>query len=67
MTEVIAECAPNAVPAILSGPSFAADVARGLPTAVTLPAEDGELAADLARAIGSAELSALPFDRCARR
>src|SRR6202008_3443572 len=36
MTEVIAECAPNATPAILSGPSFAADVARGLPTAVTL-------------------------------
>ena len=34
MTEVIAECAPNATPAILSGPSFAADVARGLPTAV---------------------------------
>ena len=29
MTEIIAECAPNAVPAILSGPSFAADVARG--------------------------------------
>ena len=38
MTEVIAECAPNATPAILSGPSFAADVARGLPTAVTLAA-----------------------------
>ncbi len=35
MTEVIAECAPSALPAILSGPSFAADVARGLPTAVT--------------------------------
>ena len=38
MTEIIAECAPKAVPAILSGPSFAADVARGLPTAVTLAA-----------------------------
>jgi glycerol-3-phosphate dehydrogenase (NAD(P)+) len=38
MTEVIAECAPSALPAILSGPSFAADVARGLPTAVTLAA-----------------------------
>jgi glycerol-3-phosphate dehydrogenase (NAD(P)+) len=54
MTEVIAECAPNAVPAILSGPSFAADVARGMPTAVTLAARDGKLAAELARAIGSA-------------
>src|SRR5262249_20830407 len=36
MTEIISECAPKAVPAILSGPSFAADVARGLPTAVTI-------------------------------
>ena len=36
MTEIVAEVAPNAVPAILSGPSFDIDVARGLPTAVTL-------------------------------
>ncbi len=54
MTEVVAECAPSAAPAILSGPSFAADVARGLPTAVTLAANDEKLAAELARAIGSA-------------
>lgn len=54
MTEVTAECAPQAEPAILSGPSFAADVARGLPTAVTLAARDAGLAAALAAAIGSA-------------
>jgi glycerol-3-phosphate dehydrogenase (NAD(P)+) len=54
MTEVIAESAPSAIPAILSGPSFAADVARGLPTAVTLAASDDDLAAALARALGSA-------------
>ncbi len=54
MTEVIAECAPNAAPAILSGPSFAADVARGMPTAVTLAASDDKVAGELARAIGSA-------------
>ncbi len=54
MTEVIAECAPAAVPAILSGPSFAADVARGLPTAVTLATSDAKLAAALAQAVGSA-------------
>ncbi len=54
MTGVIAECAPNAVPAILSGPSFAADVARGMPTAVTLATSDDKLAGELARAIGSA-------------
>ena len=56
MTEVIAECAPKASPAILSGPSFAADVARGMPTAVTLAAADGKLAAELAQAVGSATL-----------
>lgn len=53
MTEVIAECAPGATPAILSGPSFAADVARGLPTAVTLAAHDETLAAALAKALAS--------------
>jgi glycerol-3-phosphate dehydrogenase (NAD(P)+) len=54
MSEIIAECAPDAVPAILSGPSFAADVARGLPTAVTLAAPDTDNAAALSQAIGSA-------------
>ncbi len=53
MTEVIAECAPNVTPAILSGPSFASDVARGLPTAVTLAAEDETLAAALVQALAS--------------
>jgi glycerol-3-phosphate dehydrogenase (NAD(P)+) len=53
MTELIAECAPNAVPAILSGPSFAADAARGLPTAVTLAAADESLAAELGKALAS--------------
>jgi glycerol-3-phosphate dehydrogenase (NAD(P)+) len=54
MTEVIAETAPNAVPAILSGPSFAEDVARGLPTAVTLAANDEKVASALVQALGSA-------------
>jgi glycerol-3-phosphate dehydrogenase (NAD(P)+) len=53
MTEVIAECAPKAVPAILSGPSFAADVARGLPTAVTIAAADPAVAVALAHAISA--------------
>jgi glycerol-3-phosphate dehydrogenase (NAD(P)+) len=39
MNEVVAECLPGAAPAILSGPSFAHDVARGLPTAVTIAAD----------------------------
>jgi len=54
MTEVIAQAAPNAIPAILSGPSFADDVAHGLPTAVTLAAQDEELAIALVQALGSA-------------
>jgi glycerol-3-phosphate dehydrogenase (NAD(P)+) len=53
MTEIIAECAPAAVPAILSGPSFAADVARGMPTAVTVAASDGKIALDLAHALSA--------------
>jgi glycerol-3-phosphate dehydrogenase (NAD(P)+) len=54
MTEIIAECAPNATPAILSGPSFASDAARGMPTAVTLATQDEATATALARALGSA-------------
>jgi len=53
MTEVIAAVAPDARPAILSGPSFAEDVARGLPTAVTLAARDDNLASALVQALGS--------------
>jgi glycerol-3-phosphate dehydrogenase (NAD(P)+) len=53
MTEVIAESARGARAAILSGPSFAQDVARGLPTAVTLATRDEDMAIKLARALGS--------------
>ncbi|MGY3547084.1 glycerol-3-phosphate dehydrogenase (NAD(P)+) [Bradyrhizobium sp. USDA 4469] len=53
MTDVIAEAAPHAQPAILSGPSFAHDVAHGLPTAVTLAAKDEALASALVQALGS--------------
>src|SRR5438445_10215459 len=56
MTEVIAEAAPAALPAILSGPSFAAEVARGQPAAVTPAAGDEAVAAALARALGSSTL-----------
>ncbi len=53
MTEVIIEVAPDTIPGILSGPSFASDVARGLPTAVTLAAEDETLASAWTQALGS--------------
>jgi glycerol-3-phosphate dehydrogenase (NAD(P)+) len=51
MSEVLAEEVPGTLTAALSGPSFAADVAAGLPTAVTLAAPDG-IGAALASAIG---------------
>lgn len=53
MTEVLAETLPQAAPAVLSGPSFAGEVARGLPTAVTLACPDEGCAQDLAEAIAT--------------
>ncbi len=52
LPEILREAAPQAEPAILSGPSFAIDVARGLPTAVTIAA-GGDLAAMLQTVLGS--------------
>jgi glycerol-3-phosphate dehydrogenase (NAD(P)+) len=46
LSEVLTETLPDAEPAMLSGPSFARDVARGFPTAVTLAAR-GEIVARL--------------------
>jgi glycerol-3-phosphate dehydrogenase (NAD(P)+) len=53
MTEVLAEVLPDAAPAVLSGPSFAGEVARGLPTAVTLACGDEACAGRIARAIAT--------------
>ena len=53
MTDVLVSVLPNAVPAVLSGPSFAIDVVKGLPTAVTLAVEDEALGEALAGAIAS--------------
>lgn len=53
MTQVIEDEIAQAQRAVLSGPSFASDVARGLPTAVTLAAQDEALAIALTNALGS--------------
>ena len=53
-SEVVAACFPGAVPAVLSGPSFAEDVGRNLPTALVLAAANLRVAAELAGALGSA-------------
>lgn len=52
MCQVVAEELPDATLAALSGPSFAADVARGAPTAVTLACADESLGQRLAERIG---------------
>ncbi|MDZ4312234.1 MAG: NAD(P)H-dependent glycerol-3-phosphate dehydrogenase [Cypionkella sp.] len=41
-TALIEAACPDSTCAILTGPSFAADIARGLPTALTLACADGE-------------------------
>jgi glycerol-3-phosphate dehydrogenase (NAD(P)+) len=53
MTEVAAELLPRARLAVLSGPTFAAEVARGLPTAVTLAAGDLSVAQNFIAALGT--------------
>ena len=47
MSEVIASSLPGVRVAVLSGPSFALEVAKGSPTAVVIAAADAALAADL--------------------
>jgi len=54
MTDVLAEEIDGAIPAVLSGPSFAKDVAQGLPTAVTLACADQDVGAAISHAIGLA-------------
>src|SRR5262249_5110914 len=53
LSEVAAAALPQSPVAILSGPTFAAEVARGLPTAITLAASDATLGQALAQALGS--------------
>ena len=52
MTDVLREVDPNVSQAVLSGPGFAKDVARGLPTATTIATDDKWLAERLVATIG---------------
>jgi glycerol-3-phosphate dehydrogenase (NAD(P)+) len=56
MGEVLAETVPDMTIAVLSGPSFAADVARGLPAALTLACRDERLGRLLAERVGGRQL-----------
>ena len=50
-SEILMDMAPHAIPFVLSGPSFASDVAAGRPTAVTLAGDDAEQTSALAAAL----------------
>lgn len=50
-SEILADMAPEAIGYVLSGPSFAGDVAAGRPTAVTLAGDDANATSELASAL----------------
>ncbi|MBO6504904.1 MAG: NAD(P)-dependent glycerol-3-phosphate dehydrogenase [Kordiimonadaceae bacterium] len=52
LSDAIGEVAPGHPVCVLSGPTFASEVARGLPCAVTLAAEDEDLGSALMQALG---------------
>jgi glycerol-3-phosphate dehydrogenase (NAD(P)+) len=53
LSEVVAEALPQAPVALLSGPTFAAEVAAGFPTAITLAASDAALGQRVIQSLGS--------------
>jgi glycerol-3-phosphate dehydrogenase (NAD(P)+) len=53
MTQVLGETVPGASLAVLSGPGFAGEVARGLPCAITLACPDPGLGQAIARAMAT--------------
>ena len=53
MSEVLADALPEATPAVLAGPSFAVDVASGLPAAVTLACAQQDVLEGLGECIHS--------------
>jgi glycerol-3-phosphate dehydrogenase (NAD(P)+) len=53
MSEVSAAEAPGRAVAVLSGPSFALEVARGLPTAVVVASREHEVAQDVQRPLAT--------------
>ena len=62
LSEVVLSEWPGAQVAVLSGPSFALEVARGLPTAVTIAAADAALARALAELLASPAFRPYPSD-----
>lgn len=52
LSQVAQEVAPDAKIAVLTGPTFASEVARGLPAAVTIATEDKDFALELQEVLG---------------
>ena len=53
MSQVLEDVVPQACPVVLSGPSFAGEVARGLPTAITLACPNEELGQTLSHVLAT--------------
>jgi len=62
LSAIVEECLPDNPVAALSGPSFATDVARGLPTAVVVTAREAGLAAALAARFSARNLRCYSSD-----
>lgn len=61
--EVVADVLGSSIPmAVISGPSFASEVAKGLPTAVTVASPDAKFAKDIVRAFHSGTFRAYTTD-----
>ncbi len=56
MADIIAEALPEAMPGVMAGPSFAGEIARGLPAALTLATRSEEIGHAVANALGSRSL-----------
>ena len=54
MSEVVADILPHVIPAILSGPTFAEEVAAGLPSVITLACADQKVGRELVQGLGTA-------------
>lgn len=56
LSQVLEEVIPNAVPVIMTGPSFAREVALGLPTGFTIACKNQDVAKDVANNLGCRNL-----------
>jgi len=56
LSQILEETIPNAVPAVMTGPCFAREVALGLPTGITVACADKDKAKDIANGLGCRNL-----------